>query len=370
MSAIQRLRENDPARTDICIWLCDESSDADLAQALQQNPYVRELELNVHGEEQTDWSSLLPLIATRANLEKVELCDAFDPGERNAPALVGSFLHAIQQNTAIRNVVLSWLRLPTDISMFVDNASSITSFRLHSCDMEAAVRGQGARRRLAAALQRNTNIETLELDNLEDIYAVPILEGLRLNTAVKSFTFTTSSNTNISDEASHALQQLLESTTSIQRFSLEYDSSHMLGKGPFQPIAQAITNSETVSELKLLQCHFEDRGSLAQLQSILQNKQNLTSLCLRACEFGGGQIHEDMISVISRPGSLLRCFEFWGYGSLEALFPRIQFQNLLEAVQTSKLERFKIGSIKTPHQLQTLTQSIPSMHIRELDVVF
>ena len=75
-------------------------------------------------------------------------------------------------------------------------------------------------------------------------------------------------------------------------------------------------------------------------------------------------------SFLSRPDSLLRCFKFWS-GTLEGEFPRIQFKNLLQAIQKSKLlERFQIGSIQTRQQLQTLTQSIPSMRIRELDIVF
>ena len=36
----------------------------------------------------------------------------------------------------------------------------------------------------------------------------------------------------------------------------------------------------------------------------------------------------------------------------------------------SKLERFKIGAIHTQQQLQTLTQSIPSMKLKELEVDF
>jgi len=56
---------------------------------------------------------------------------------------------------------------------------------------------------------------------------------------------------------------------------------------------------------------------------------------------------------------------------LEGELPTIQFKKLLQAIQKSKLlERFSIGSIQTPHQLQTLTESIPSMHIRELEVFF
>ena len=83
--------------------------------------------------------------------------------------------------------------------------------------MEPAEREQGARD-LAAALQRNTNIETLELEDLEDIYTVPILEGLRSNVSVKTFIF--SPGESISDAALPCIQHLLESTTSIQRFEL------------------------------------------------------------------------------------------------------------------------------------------------------
>ena len=48
------------------------------------------------------------------------------------------------------------------------------------------------------------------------------------------------------------------------------------------------------------------------------------------------------------------------------MFPRIQFENLLRAIGKSKLERFKIGSIQTHQHFQILTQSIPSMKLKEL----
>jgi len=135
-------------------------------------------------------------------------------------------------------------------------------------------------------------------------------------------------------------------------------------------IAQAIINSESVSELKFLQCRFHGQNSIAQLRSILQNKRNLTSLCLHGCSFGGAQVHEDIISILSRPDSLLQCFEFQSHNSLEEEFPGVQYKNLLQGVEKSKLERFQIGTIRTQHQLQTLTQSTPSMKIDELEVVF
>ena len=183
--------------------------------------------------------------------------------QRNA-SLVRSILRAMQQNTAIRTVELAWLRLSTDISTFVDNASSITSFTLCECDG-----GQGAND-LAAALQRNTNIESLEL-LLDDIYAVPILEGLRSNVFLKTINFTPAySAAEVLDATSHALQHLLESTTSIQKFELGHAT---FSERQFPLITQAITGSECISELKFLQFGFQDRNNFAQLQSILRTSE-------------------------------------------------------------------------------------------------
>ena len=186
------LRQNNPDKTAINIDLRDvTTSDADLAEALEQNPFVTEIQLGVNGVQRTDWDSLLRVIATRAKLEKVTVRDALIAVRRNAPAaslVLRSTLRAIQQNTAIRSVELQWLRLPTDISTFLDNASSITSFRLCNCDMEPAERQQGARD-LVAALQRNKNIKSLELWDLDDLNALPILEGLRSNVSLKTLIF-------------------------------------------------------------------------------------------------------------------------------------------------------------------------------------
>jgi len=368
MSVVQRLRQNDPARKFICIDLRLETSDADLAEALEQNPFVTEIILDLEGLQRTDWDSLLRVIAMRANLATLTLQDAGVFERRNAPAaLVRSILRAIQQNMAIESVELKWFRLPTDISSFLVNSPSITFFGIRCCDMDPAERQQGARS-LAAAIHRNTNIETLGLGSLADIYSIPILEGLGSNVSLKTLIFSPSSYTNASEVASHALHQLLESTTSIQRFELR--DAYFSNEQQFRPITHGIINSECVSELKLSDCRFHGSGIFAQLQSILLNKRNLTSLCLDECHFDGGQVHEDIISMLLRPDSSLRCFEYQSFYSLEGHFPRIQFETLLQAIQKSKLERFKIGTIQTQQQLQALTRSIPLMQIKELEVSF
>jgi len=169
--------------------------------------------------------------------------------------------------------------------------------------------------------------------------------------------------------ASSSIQHLFESTTSIQRFELE--EVGFWGRRLFRPIAQGIINSECVSELKLYECQFWDRENFAQLQGILQNNHKLTALYLQHCDFfRGGLVHEAIASALLRPDSSLRCFEFHGGNMLEEVFPRFQFENLLQAIQKSKLERLLIGSILTLRQLQTLTASIPSMKLKELEVDF
>ena len=220
MSAVHQLRRNDPARTGIYISLCHETSDANLAQALAQNPFVTSICVDLDDDSQEPiGSSLLRVIATRGNLEVVQLWDTAVPAEGRIapPALVRAFLLAFQQNTAIRAVHLEFLRLPADVSTFVDTATSITSFSLSKCDMDPAERDQGTRD-LAAALQRNTNIKTLELGGLDAFYTIAILRSLRANTSLKTFAF---SFVSFQEAYSSEIQQLLESTTSITRFEVQ-----------------------------------------------------------------------------------------------------------------------------------------------------
>jgi len=369
MSAVPaRLRRNDPAVTRIEINLRNETTDAgDLAQALERNPFITAFCVNLEGVQTTDveWGALLQVIATRANLESVTLKDAFNAEDRNAPpVLVSAVLQAIQQNTAIKSVILFSLRLPTDLSIFVDTASSVTYFILGSCDFAPAEREDGTRD-LAAALQRNTNIQALHLiRSLIDVSMCSILQSLRANSSLKTIGL---GETSFSDATIRAIQQLLESTTSIQAFDLV--CSPFRGD-EFRPVAQAIIGSKCMSKLKFYRCQFSaDVGSVAHFQSILQNKQNLTGLHLIQCYFSGGNVHDTVMSALLQPNSPLRVFELKEQ-SLGDVIPAGQFQNLLQAVEKSKLERFVIGCIQSNQQLLSLADSIPQMRVKELTIGF
>ena len=366
MSAIDRLRQNRPARTSFCIALRDERSDAELAQALEQNPFVTEIDLNLNGARHTNWNSLLLVLSTRANLETVILRDGDWGVERNAPVgLVRSILRAIQQNSAVQRVDLNWLRLPIEI---VDTASSITSLSLFSCILEPSVDRDQGPRDLADALQRNTNIKRLQLAYLDEVCNFAILQGLQSNTSLETLVF----GHHFSDATAEAMQQLLESTRSIRTVGLR---DMIFGTDKFRTLAQTLTQSSVVCGLKFLKCDFGDEEAATLFRNILLEKRNLTDLSLDQCSFirfqGGGQVHEAIVSTLSRRDSPLRSFELKERSlSFRDALPNPQFQNLLGAVEKSKLEHFAIGSIQSHEQLRNLTDSIPKMRIKELQVEF
>ena len=115
--------------------------------------------------------------------------------------------------------------------------------------------------------------------------------------------------------------------------------------------------------------HFHRRDCIAQFHSILQNKCNLTTLCLHRCDFHGvgeEQLYGDIISIVSCSESSLRCFEFLSHRIfLEPSIAAIRLETLLGAVEKSKLERFHIGHLSWT-EMRTLAQKIPSMKLKEL----
>jgi len=378
MSVVEELRRNDPARDPwIRIALRDhEDSKADLAQALEQNLFVTEIRFDLAGVRTTDWETLLRVIVMRENLGKVTLrgglLEFYAEEERNnaLPTLVWAFLRSIQQNNSIRAVDLEFLILPADVSTFLDSATSITMLVLKHWAFAPTQRDY-ATRDLAVALQRNTNIEHLKINFLGDIYAIPVLQALQSNVSLKDLEITKCMNAFFADDAPaiafSAIQQLLESSTSITRFVL---CGYMEFSGAtFRPMAQGLIQSQSICDVILRGCQFSDEESTALLRSILQEKRNLASLCLKSCSFNGRRVDDATISALTRADSPLQNLEI-EHLRLGSIFPNIQFENLLRAVEKSTLKRFGIGGIGSQLQLQTLAQSIPSMRLKELQVRF
>jgi len=64
------------------------------------------------------------------------------------------------------------------------------------------------------------------------------------------------------------------------------------------------------------------------------------------------------------------CIHFSQFATNDSGLLDIYFENFLRAIEKSKLERFSIGRIESLYQIQTLTQSIPLMKLKELEIDF
>ena len=208
-----------------------------------------------------------------------------------------------------------------DLCSFLDNAAQITDLNLRSCALHE--REQGARE-VAAALQRNTNIVTLKLCQIEG-FVVPILEGLVSNTCLKNLVISSS----LREATSNALQGLLESSTgSLQH--LELIGIQFLERS-FCPVAQGLINGSTVTDITFDHCNFHDKGSTQALNEILEQKRNLSSLAIKLCTFHPHprlqQFRQALFSALRRPDSPLRHLQFC-VANIGDLFPNQCFRVL------------------------------------------
>jgi len=166
-----------------------EDDPAALARALSQNPYITSIRFDLEAVAVTaNFDPLLREVARSDILEKVCLPGCTFPGAtvRLHSIHARPFLEAFQQNARITTVHLVCLRLTAiDVATLLDNSSSLSTFRLQSCAAES----QEAAAAIAAALERNTTIETLELKVLSTPLLVAILERLRHNGSVKKLMY-------------------------------------------------------------------------------------------------------------------------------------------------------------------------------------
>ena len=119
---------------------------------------------------------------------------------------------------------LKGLKLDAGVmAMFLYWAVSLRSLSLDRCEMDSSQRKQrhhqGARH-LAAALQRNTNMENLNWANLKDGVLLPILRSLGESLNVLRYSPRYTNNSKSWLVVSLAIQSFLGSTTFLRRFEL------------------------------------------------------------------------------------------------------------------------------------------------------
>jgi hypothetical protein len=362
------LRRNDPT-TFLQIRLREFLDDA-LSEALQANDHVNYLWLNLNGlaNDNFNWDLLLRVLATREALRTVLLCDEYAVAQRNSPDRITQFVLALQQNPRIETMTFYNLQLSgASMAAYLDTAPSVTTLCIHGCGMEAP----GGVLAVADALQRNTNIQRLQLEWLDEMYLVPILNSLAFNTSLKELEFCFYFHLSLG--ASLAVKNLLESTRTVEKFELGYQyADQCIVVDTFQPIAQGLIQSTSVTSVKFVRCKFDSQGKVLLLNYILESKYNLQSLALRnctVCQDGRESFHAAIFSLL-QPDSLVRSFELDHSDNLSTYgLETVQdCAQLFAAVETSSLERFSIGTIASRASCFALIASIPRMQVGTLEL--
>ena len=358
--AVAQLRRNDPNVYFVRINLGLEQDFA-LAQALERNEYVNTIVFQYlmprteqeQQQQQQRWDNLLRVLATREKLKTVEFIEGMTVVEH-------ALIEAVQQNAFLRSMRFSGCNLASGelVSSFLDTATSLTKFDLYSCEMTT----QGAER-IAASLQRHSNLQTLSLSGLEDSHLTRILQGLETNTCLQSLNLLYGT---LGQAVSFlALQHLLESTSSIRCLQL----NHHAFEESVRPICQGLIHSTAVSRVQFKSCQFYTQASADLFRQMIDTKPNLQLLSIHQCSFPGNLIAllgATISAALLRPNSLLRTFELI-QGDLNSFFPGPAFGALLSAVGRSSLVRFSIGDLHTDLQFQTLLNSLPAIKITELE---
>jgi hypothetical protein len=220
---------------------------------------------------------LLRVLATRENLDKVFLDDTAGIGLINYPGRITPFLLAIQQNPRVKHVKLRQLLLSGDLmASFLDAAASIATLELEECDIMAP----GGVLAVAAALQRNSNIQRLKLDDRNKRNLIPILNSLASSTQIMELSLVLHGP---SLNISLAVKHLLVSTTTIQRFNLNSFRATIRDFRDFHLIAQGLIQSKSITHVELEDFFFYSQEAKLALKSILESKSNLQSLSFRTC---------------------------------------------------------------------------------------
>lgn len=138
----------------------------------------------------------------------------------------------LSSNPSLRSADFAFMNLSEEaLVSFLETARSLTQFVIHSCHVEPSAVGD---RSIAAALRRSRHMLSLTLERMGVSLLLPILRRLDGKEGLTQWRIHWIEYT---AETSNAVRQLLESTSSIQQFSLEGRCS----AETFHPIAQGLS---------------------------------------------------------------------------------------------------------------------------------
>jgi len=323
---VATLEENNPSITAVAVQVyarMDRERLVAWVQAVLHNPHISTIRVticSIPASIQT-FNPLLHLLATRTCLLRVELRDAVGYRyDRLRTARMAPFFQAIQRNNRIRLVSLRSLNIgvsTTDdssnsaIAALFDLLSSAPGLEFHGCKIMNLFDGE---RRIEEAIRRNTTIQKLVLDSVNhDRFVTPILKGLACTESLKSLTLADERMV-LAQPSVTAFQNLLASAATIDEIRIV---GPMNGQRGFDPMAQALIVSDCITSLYFEGGFLRDRASVSAFLRVLREKNNLTTLTMRAFGFGYGDtmktVWDELAATLRRPESNLNNLEIHGY---------------------------------------------------------
>jgi len=176
---IERIRRNDPRETRFTVYAYQDRFDAEVTEALEQNPHIVSLQVHLPtGTAPGNWPRLTRHLETCNNLHTVKL---YCMRQENVPqAMVHNFLQAVQWNTSIRvfELHLSDVSVGTIVS-FLDTATRITGLTFYGNITNIDEINDGPAR-LAASIQGMANLQYLHLgSDVPAEYLIAIFDSLK-----------------------------------------------------------------------------------------------------------------------------------------------------------------------------------------------
>jgi hypothetical protein len=229
---------------------------------------------------------------------------------------------------------------------------------------------------LSAGVGENQTLEALTLRAWDGrSHLIPMLEGLRRHQKIRYLDFS-SSDRCLSAERSHALQRLLETSTSLVHLRLNYMQEYT--QRCWERITRGIRNSQSLTKLTLSRCYFDKNGTDIFRELFLSGRSQLSTLVLENGVEFYVPTYMVVVSILRERGSSLTALEICGNSiegrelrnffselnqnySLESLVIErpldfdtwFSFLRIIPEVQTLRRIRFVVRGTKPPEKMKT-----------------
>lgn len=328
---------------------------ARLGEALRRNTRVQYLSLVLDAfSGDDDLSLLLQFVEQSASLDQANLFCGGE-GERLV-ILAGLFLQAMSRNSNISTVMLIDCRLPVEdfCSLLSSPRASIEYLQLQGSTFVGA-----ADQQIAMAFKSNETLKGVLIDGVApELWSPFVLRSLSQHTNLKMLSITGNDSGHLENANLDILGEVLLSSAGhlgiICFRCIEWD-----GQQPFTPIAAALRQNATSTEIIIQDCKF-DSSSCQQLVTIFQSAHMHRTL--NVCgesnfDAENGAFLKSLVG--SAPGlSKLDLQDF--NPSDKNLFVKAVVDALKET--TSKVKTVLFGSL-TPVQCESLASGLPGFRV-------